>query len=50
MKIINKVVSIANASFKEIMASTYIAKLIFDMCRSIPNRKLISYTIKELFG
>ena len=37
-------------SFKEIMASTYIAKLIFDKCRSIPNRKLISYTIKELFG
>ena len=37
-------------SFKEIMVSTYIAKLIFDKCRSIPNRKLISYTIKELFG
>ena len=38
------------ASFKEIMASTYIAKLIFDKCRRIPNRKLISHTIKELFG
>ena len=29
---------------------TYIAKLIFDKCRRIPNRKLISHTIKELFG
>ena len=38
------------ASFKERMASTYIAKLIFDRCGSIPNRKLISHTIKELFG
>ena len=38
------------ASFKEVMASTYIAKLIFDKCRRIPNRKLISHTIKELFG
>ena len=38
------------ASFKEIMASTNITKLIFDKCRSIPNRKLISQTIKELFG
>ena len=38
------------ASFKEIMASTYIAKLIFNKCRRIPNRKLISHTIKELFG
>ena len=38
------------ASFKELMASTYIAKLIFDKCRRIPNRKLISHTIKELFG
>ena len=38
------------ASFKELMASTYIAKLIFDKCRNIPNRKLISHTIKELFG
>ena len=38
------------ASFKEIMASTYIAKLIFDKCQSKPNRKLISHTIKELFG
>ena len=38
------------ASFKEIMASTYIAKLIFDKCRRIPNRKLISHTVKELFG
>ena len=38
------------ASFKELMASTYIAKLIFDKCRNMPNRKLISYTIKELFG
>ena len=36
--------------FKEIMASTYIAKLIFDRCRSVPNRKLIGHTIKELFG
>ena len=36
--------------FKEIMASTYIAKLIFDRFRSVPNRKLISHTIKELFG
>ena len=43
-------VSYSMASFKEIMASTYIAKLIFDKCRSIPNRKLISHTIKELFG
>ena len=38
------------ASFKEVMASTYIAKLIFDKCRRIPNRKLISHTVKELFG
>lgn len=38
------------ASFKEIMASTYIAKIIFDKCQSKPNRKLISHTIKELFG
>ena len=38
------------ASFKEIMASTYIAKLIFDKCRRIPNQKLISHTVKELFG
>ena len=38
------------ASFKEVMASTYIAKLIFDNCRRIPNRKLISHTVKELFG
>ena len=38
------------ASFKELMASTYIAKLIFDKCRNMPNRKLISHTIKELFG
>ena len=37
------------ASFKEIMVSTYIAKLIFDRCRNIPNPKLISHTIKELF-
>ena len=37
-------------SFKELMASTSIAKLILDRCRSIPNRKLISHTIKELFG
>lgn len=32
------------------MNNTYIAKLIFDKCRTIPNRKLISHTIKELFG
>ena len=32
------------------MASAYIANLIFDKCRSIPNRKLISHTIKQLFG
>ena len=38
------------ASFKEIMASTYIAKIIFDKCQSKLNRKLISHTIKELFG
>ena len=38
------------ASFKEIMASTCIAKLIFDKCRRIPNRKLISHTVKELIG
>ena len=38
------------ASFKERMASTYIAKLIIDKCRNMPNRKLISHTIKELFG
>ena len=37
-------------SFKEIMASTYIAKLFFDKCLSVPNRKLIGHTIKELFG
>lgn len=37
-------------SFKEIMASTYIAKLFFDKCLSIPNRKLIGHTVKELFG
>ena len=42
--------SYSMASFKEIMACTYIAKLIFDKCRRIPNRKLISHTIKELFG
>ena len=42
--------SYSMASFKEIMASTYIAKLIFDKCRRIPNRKLISHTVKELFG
>ncbi|MCI6764374.1 MAG: transposase, partial [Prevotella sp.] len=34
------------ASFKEVMASTCIAKLIFDKCRRIPNRKLISHTVK----
>ena len=34
----------------QLMASTYIAKLIFDKCRRIPNRKLISHTVKELFG
>lgn len=28
----------------------YIAKLIFDKCRSVLSRKLISRTIKELFG
>ena len=38
------------ASFKEVMASTDIAKLIFDKCRRIPNRKIISHTVKELFG
>ena len=38
------------ASFKELMASTYIAKLIFYRCGNIPNRKLISQTIKERFG
>ena len=37
-------------SFKEIMASTYIAKLFFDKYLSVPNRKLIGHTIKELFG
>ncbi|WP_278844430.1 hypothetical protein [Hoylesella timonensis] len=37
-------------SFKEIMASTYITKLFFDKCLSIPNRKLIGHTVKELFG
>lgn len=37
-------------SFKEIMASTYIAKLFFDKCLSVPNRKLIGHTVKELFG
>ncbi|WP_180961590.1 hypothetical protein [Hoylesella timonensis] len=37
-------------SFKEIMASTYIAKLFFDKCLSVSNRKLIGHTIKELFG
>ena len=42
--------SYSMASFKEVMASTYIAKLIFDKCRRIPNRKLISHTVKELFG
>lgn len=42
--------SYSMASFKEIMASTYIANLIFDKCRRIPNRKLISHTVKELFG
>ena len=38
------------ASFKEVMASTYISKIIFDKCRRIPNRKLISHTVKELFS
>lgn len=38
------------AFFKEIMASTYIANLIFNKCRRIPNQKLISHTVKELFG
>ena len=33
------------ASFKEVMASTYISKIIFDKCRRIPNRKLISHTV-----
>ena len=42
--------SYSMASFKEIMASTYIAKLIFDKCRRITNRKLISHIIKELSG
>ncbi|MES5133065.1 hypothetical protein [Hoylesella timonensis] len=37
-------------SFKEIMASTYITKLFFDKCLSVPNRKLIGHTIKEFFG
>ena len=37
-------------AFKEIMASTYIEKLFFDKCLSVPNRKLIGHTIKELFG
>ena len=34
----------------QLMASTYIARLIFDKCRRIPNRKLISHNVKELFG
>ena len=38
------------AFFKEIMASTYIAKLFFDKCRRIQNRKFISHTVKEPFG
>ena len=42
--------SYSMASFKEVLTSTYIAKLIFDKCRRIPNRKLISHTVKELFG
>jgi|GEM_PF-2108021 len=42
--------SYSTASFKEIMASKYIVKLIFYMCGNIPNRKLISHTIKELFS
>ena len=42
--------AVFHGSFKEIMASTYIAKIIFDKCQSKPNRKLISHTIKELFG
>lgn len=42
--------SYSTASFKEIMASKYIVKLFFDKCGSIPNRNLISHTIKELFG
>ena len=37
-------------SFKEIVASTYIAKLFFDKCLSVPNRKLIGHTIKEFCG
>ena len=38
------------AFFKEIMESTNIAKLIFDKCRRIQNRKFISHTVKEPFG
>lgn len=32
------------------LRADYIAKLIFDKCWRIPNRKLISHTVKELFG
>ena len=38
------------ASFKEIMAITYIKKINFDRFLSIPNRKLIDHTIKEFCG
>ena len=38
------------ASLKEIMESTNIAKLFFDKCRRIQNRKFISHTVKEPFG
>ena len=42
--------SIKTSMSGEDVLRTYIAKLIFDKCRRIPNRKLISHTIKELFG
>ena len=42
--------SYSMASFKEIMASAHIGRLILDKGRRMPNRKLIGHTIKELCG
>lgn len=43
-------VSYSMASFKEFMSSNFTANLIYSKCRKMPNRKLISQTIKEVFG
>ena len=43
-------VAYSMASFKELMSSNFTANLIFSKCRKTLNCKLISQTIKELFG